>query len=141
MRKTLSSSDLSLKTLSEKLDWIIERLSYLEAILTESQKYPEVVDLLRNLKIGTAVYGEPLKTLNSLISARHFIESVPHRDEITRIILNTIALKGPQNVSQLTREVRSQREKASRTTIRKRLMMLIQNKTLIKVENRYRLAE
>jgi len=135
----LSDINGSLKALNEKLDWIINRLNYLETVLTESQKYPEVVSFLRNLKLGTALYGEPLKTLNRLVSASHLIKSTSQRDEINKIILNYIALKGPKNISELTREIRRQRGKASRTTIRKRVKQLVQSKALVKEGNRYRL--
>ena len=137
----MSDIEVSLKSLNEKLDWIIRRLEYLEAILTESQRYPEVVSFLRSLKIGTALYGEPLKILDRLISAKRLLESTPQRDEISRIILNTIAIKGPQNISQLTEEVKRQRGKASRTTVRKRVKALLESKVLIKDGTRYRLAE
>ena len=89
----MSDIDGSLKSLNEKLDWIINRLNYLENILTESQQYPEVIGFLQSLKLGTAMYGEPLKTLNRIVSARHLIESTSQKDEINKIILNYIALK------------------------------------------------
>ena len=59
----MSDIDDSLKSLNQKLDWIITRLNYLENVLTESQQYPEVVTFLQSLKLGTTLYGEPLKTL------------------------------------------------------------------------------
>lgn len=136
----LSDLEASLKSLNEKLDWIIRRLDYLEAVLTESQQYPEVVDYLRRIRVGTALYGEPLKTLDRLISAQRLIASTSQRDEVSRIILQTLALHGPLNISQLTREVRSQRGKASRVTVRKRVQTLLQNGVLTKDGRRYRLV-
>ena len=138
-RLALSDIDGSLKSLNQKLDWIINRLNYLENVLTESQQYPEVVEFLQSLKLGTAMYGEPLKTLNRIVSARHLIESTAQKDEINKIILNYIALKGPRNISELTREVGRQRGKASRTTIRKRVKQLVDSKALVKEDSRYRL--
>lgn len=135
----MSDIDGSLKSLNEKLDWIINRLNYLENVLTESQQYPEVVTFLQSLKLGTALYGEPLKTLNRLVSARKLIESISQKDEISKIILNYIALKGPKNISELTREIGRQRGKKSRTTIRKKVKQLLKSKTLIKEGTRYRL--
>ncbi len=135
----LSDIDSSLKNLNKKLDWIINRLNYLETVLAESQQYPEVVDFLQNIKIGTAMYGEPLKTLNRIVSARKLIDSTSIKDEINKIILNYIALKGPKNVSELTRELKRQRGKASRTTVRSRIKYLIDSKALIKEGNCYRL--
>jgi len=131
----------SLKSLNDKIDWIVNRLNFLEALLIENQKYPEAVSFLRSLRIGTAVYGEPLKTLDRLVFARRVIESTSQQDEISKIILNTIALKGPKNISQLTREVQYQRGKASRTTIRKRVNTLLQSKALIKEGNYYHLIK
>jgi hypothetical protein len=135
----LSDIDSSLKNLNKKLDWIINRLNYLETVLAESQQYPEVVDFLQNIKIGTAMYGEPLKTLNRIVSARKLIDSTSIKDEINKIILNYIALKGPKNISEVTRELKRQRGKASRTTVRSRIKYLIDSKALIKDGNCYRL--
>ena len=135
----LSDIDGSLKSLNQKLDWIINRLNYLENVLTESQQYPEVVDFLQNLKLGTAMYGEPLKTLNRIVSARKLIESTAQKDEINKIILNYIALKGPRNISELTREIGRQRGKASRTTTRKKVNQLVESKALLKEGTRYKL--
>jgi hypothetical protein len=135
----LSDIEGSLRSLNQKLDWIINRLDYLEVVLTESQQYPEVVEFLQSLKLGTALYGEPLKTLNSIVSARHLIESTAQKDEINKIILNYIAVKGPKNISELTREVGRQRGKASRTTVRKKVKQLIDSKALVKKESRYSL--
>ena len=136
----MSDIDGSLKSLNQKLDWIINRLNYLEGVLTESQQYPEVVNFLQNLKLGTAMYGEPLKTLNRIVSVRKLIESLSEKDEINKIILNYIALKGPKNISELTREVSRQRGKSSRTTIRSRVKQLVESKALLKENNRYRLT-
>ena len=135
----LSDIDGSLKNLNKKLDWIINRLNYLETVLAESQQYPEVVDFLQNLKLGTAMYGEPLKTLNRIVSAKKLIETTSVKDEINKIILNYIALKGPKNISELTREMKRQRGKASRTTVRNRIKYLIDSKALIRDGKRYRL--
>ena len=137
----MSDIDGSLKSLNAKLDWIINRLNYLETVLAESQQYPEVVDFLQNIKIGTAMYGEPLKTLNRIVSARKLIESSSIKDEINKRILNYIALKGPKNISELTREIKRQRGKASRTTVRNRIKYLIDSKALIKDGKRYRLPD
>ena len=138
-RLDLSDIDGSLKSLNEKLDWIINRLNYLEAVLTESQQYPEVIGFLQSLKLGTAMYGEPLKTLNRIVSVRKLIESISEKDEINKIILNYIALKGPKNISELTREIGRQRGKASRTTTRKKVNQLVESKALVKEGTRYRL--
>jgi hypothetical protein len=135
----LSDINGAIKSLNKKLDWIINRLNYLETVLTESQQYPEVVSFLQSLKLGTVLYGEPVKTINRIVSARQLIESTAQKDEIKKIILNYIALKGPKNISELTREIKRQRGKASRTTIRKKVKSLVNSKVLVKEATRYRL--
>lgn len=130
----------SLQSLSEKLDYIMSRLNFVEAVLMESQQYPEAVSFLRSLRLGTAVYGEPLKTLDRLVFARRVVESSPQQDEISKIILNTIAVTGPRNISQLTRAVQYQRGHASRTTIRKRVTKLLESHVLTKKGNTYHLT-
>jgi hypothetical protein len=137
----LSDIEDSLTNLNKKLDWIINRLDYLENVLTESQQYPEVVSFLQTMKLGTAMYGEPLKTLNRIVSARKLIDSTSEKDEINKIILNYIALKGPKNISELTREVSRQRGKSARTTIRNRVKQLIDSKALVKDGPCYRLPD
>jgi hypothetical protein len=121
----LSDIEKSLKSLNEKLNWIIQRLDFLEALLIENEEYPEVVSFLRSIRYGTTLYGEPLKTLERLVSAKQLIESVSQTDEITKTIINHIALKGPRNISQLAREMKYHRGKASRTTIRKKVKQII----------------
>jgi hypothetical protein len=131
----------SLKSLNEKLDWIVHRLSYLEAVLVENQQHPEVVSFLRGLRAGTSMYGEPLKVLSGLLSVSKLLESSGQRDETTRLILNVIAVRGPQNISQLAREIQHQKGKGSRTTVRKRVKELVEDNVLAKQGDKYGLAK
>ena len=109
------------------MERMMRRLDYLEAILTESRKYPELAQLMGDLKVGAALYGEPLKLIQRLLSVRRYLEKTPDsRDEVSRIILNSLALKGPMNISQMTREVERERGTASRVTVRKRVQNLLE---------------
>lgn len=135
----MSKLEASLTALSDKLDWIIRRLDYLEAVLSESQEYPEVIHFLRSIRFGTALYGEPLKTLDRLVTAQKLISSTRQHDELSKIILQALALHGPLNISQLTREIRAERGKASRVTTRKRLHALLQKNAVIKEGYVYKL--
>jgi hypothetical protein len=119
--------------LNEKLAEVIRRLNELEAIMTETRKYPEIASLMRDLKIGARLYDEPLKLIQRLVEVRRFVESDEEgRDEITREILNSLAVKGSMNVSEITRELREIRGKASRVTVKKRLDELTQKKIISK---------
>lgn len=130
-----------LKALNEKLERVMNRLDYMEAILTESRKYPELARLMGDLKVGAALYGEPLKLIQRLLGVRRYLEKAPEsRDEVSRIVLNSLALRGPMNISQLTREVEKEKGSASRVTVRKRVLELLEEGVIEKGEGyEYRL--
>ena len=139
----MSDTGDDLKALNEKLERMMKRLDYLEAILTESRQYPEIAQLMGDLKVGAALYGEPLKLIQRLLGVRRHLERTPEsRDEVSRIILNALALKGPMNISQMTREVERERGSASRITVRKRVRSMMEEGVLEKGEGfEYRLKE
>ena len=139
----MSDTGDDLKALNEKLERMMKRLDYLEAILTESRQYPEIAQLMGDLKVGAALYGEPLKLIQRLLGVRRHLERTPEsRDEVSRIILNALALKGPMNISQMTREVERERGSASRITVRKRVRSMTEEGVLEKGEGfEYRLKE
>ncbi len=132
-----------LKSLNEKMERMMRRLDYFEAILTESRQYPELAQLMGDLKVGAALYGEPLKLIQRLLGVRRYLERTPDsRDEVSRIILNSLALKGPMNISQMTREVERERGTASRVTVRKRVQDLLEEGAIEKGDGfEYRLKE
>jgi len=132
-----------LKDLNDKLEEVIRRLNSLEAMITETRRYPEVANLMHNLKIGAQLYDEPLKMIQRLLEVKHYLDrNTESRDEITREILNVLALKGPQNISELTREIASIRGKASRVTVKKRIDALLKEKIVTKIETgRYQLTD
>ncbi len=116
-----------LKALNEKLEIMMRRLDYIEAVLTETKQYPALAQIMGGLRVGTALYREPLKLIERLIGVRRYLEKTPEsRDEVSRIILNTLAIKGSMNISALTREVAGEKGTASRVTVRKRLISLVE---------------
>lgn len=122
----MSDLEDELKELNEKLGLIVSRLDYLEAVMTQDKEYPELSRVMGSLRVGTSLYTEPLKLIQRLVSMQRRIKrSDDPRDEISRIILNVLAIKGPQNVSGLTREVQIERGTGSRVTVRKKLLDLI----------------
>jgi len=111
----LSDLERDLKSVNDKLEAVMQRLDYMEAMLTESREYPELARIMGDLRMGTALYNQPLKLIQRLVTVRrHLNRSEEHRDEISRIILNVLAVKGPQNISSLTREVQRERGSGSR---------------------------
>jgi hypothetical protein len=139
----LSGAEDDLKSLNEKMERMMRRLDYFEAILTESRQYPELAQLMGDLKVGAALYGEPLKLIQRLLGVRRYLERTPDsRDEISRIILNSLALRGPMNISQMTREVERERGTASRVTVRKRVQDLLEEGAIEKGDGfEYRIVE
>jgi hypothetical protein len=116
----------NLKKLSEQLEAVMHRLDLIEAVLTEQKTYPELAAIMGDLKMSAALYNEPLKLIQRLITARRLLQRSPEpRDEVSRLVLNALAVKGVLNVSELAREVASTRGSASRVTIRKRLKDLL----------------
>jgi hypothetical protein len=139
----MSGLEDELRELNEKLERMMKRLDYMESLMTQNQEYAEASQIIGGLKMGTSLYSEPLKLVQRLMSVqRRLKRSEEPRDEISRIILNVMAIKGPQNVSSLTREVQLERGTGSRVTIRKKLLELVDEGIIEKGEgNDYRLVE
>jgi hypothetical protein len=139
----MSGLEDELRELNEKFELMMKRLDYMEALMTQNQEYPELSRVMSGLRVGTSLYSEPLKLIQRLMSVqRRLKRSEEPRDEISRIILNVLAIKGPQNVSSLTREVQLERGTGSRVTIRKKLLELTDEGLIEKTEGHdYRLVE
>lgn len=138
----MSDLEQDIRKVNEKLEAMMRRLDYLEAILTESRQYPELAQMMGDLRVGTALYSEPLKLIQRLVSVRrHLSRDEEHRDDVSRIVLSVLAVKGPQNISALTREVQRERGTGSRVTVRKKVLELVEEGIVEKGEGHsYRLA-
>ena len=133
------------RDLDGKLDRIINRLDTIETVLANSQQNPELSSVLADFKGGVSLYSEPLKAIKRLYDARKFMKAgEAEKDEVSRLIIQSLALRGPLNISQIERELRAARGSASRRIIRSRLKKL-EEKGVVKVAegwgHRYRLVE
>ena len=118
-------TEARVRDLDDKLDHIIKRLDTIETVMANSQQNPELSSLLSDLKGGISLYSEPLKAIKRLYDARKFLKTREvERDELSRLTIQALALRGELNISQLERELRSARGTASRRIIRDRLAKL-----------------
>ena len=133
------------RNLDQKLDQIMNRLDTIEAALAASQQSAELSSVLSDLRTGISLYSEPLKAIKRLYDARRFLKATAvEKDEISRIIVQSLAMRGELNISQLEREVRSARGKASRRIVRERLKKLGTDGIVQRVPgpgNKYRLVQ
>ena len=138
-------TESQVRDLDEKLDRIIKRLDTIETVLANSQQNPELSSVLADFKGGVSLYSEPLKAIKRLYDARKFMQAgEAEKDEVSRLIIQSLALRGPLNISQIERELRGARGSASRRIIRTRLAKLESGGVVRLAEgwgHRYRLVE
>jgi hypothetical protein len=138
-------SGSSAEELSKKLDQILHRLDLLEQLILDKPEYEGLAASLRLTRMGIGMYGEPLKIAARLKNAEKYLHQKPiAQDDISRCIVQALAVKGALNVSAITRQVAAMRGKSSRRIVRDRVKMLLQQGVLLKANGRvptYDLAE
>jgi hypothetical protein len=135
----------SAEELSKKLDRIIHRLDLLEKLVLEKPEYEGLTAALQLTRVGIGMYGEPLKVASRLKSAERFLhQKMIAQDDISRCVVQALAVKGSLNISAITRQVAAMRGKASRRIVRGRVEKLVRQGILLKAEGQiptYRLVE
>ena len=131
--------------LSKKLDQIIRRLDLLEKLIAEKPEYEGVAAALGLTRLGIGMYGEPLKIASRLKNAEKYLrQKLIAQDDISRYVIQALAVKGALNISAITRQVTAMRGKASRRIIRERVQKLQKQGVLLRKEGKtptYELAD
>lgn len=123
--------------LSSKLDQILRRLDLLEQLILDKPEYEGLVASLRLTKMGIGMYGEPLKIAARLKNAEKYLrQKTIAQDDISRCIVQALAVKGPLNISAITRQVAAMRGKSSRRIVRDRVKILTEQGVLLKTGGR-----
>ena len=109
----------------------------LEELITEKPEFEGLTAALRLTRVGVGMYGEPLKVAARLKDAQTLLQKREvAQDEISRCVIQALAVKGALNISAITRQVSAMRGKASRRIVRQRIQKLQAQHIIVKLDGK-----
>ena len=123
----MSSIEDRLRSLEEKLERIMIRIENIETLLRDTGKVDEAEVLrvmLKILQIASLPATRVEDAARRLLKLTRTLSSKGIRDDISKAIVEILAVEGPQTISSLTMRLREYRGKASRRIVRERLEQL-----------------
>lgn len=121
--------DNRLDHLESHLESLEDRLDRIESLLLSQETQMDEVRSLFRFFRGSLRFYDEVSHLLSYISS--FKKATKHKwiykDVLAKDIILDLARKGPRNVSQLTRDIREEKGKASRRIVTERVQRLIES--------------
>jgi DNA-binding transcriptional ArsR family regulator len=119
------TDDRDSEEVNKKLDLMLQRLETLEKTISMVMGSPEIISALGLMRFSGELYQDFAHVSSRISKAqRHLANKEVSFDELMRCIIRTIAVRGPRNISQITRDVQRTRGKASRRTVAAKLHRL-----------------
>ena len=125
----MASGDQRLRRLEEQLDRLEDRLEKIESLLaSQESQMDEVRSLFAFFRGSIRFYDEVTHLLSYISSFRRATQDAwISKDQLAKDIILSLARKGPRNISELTRDIRQERGKASRRIVASRVKRLMES--------------
>lgn len=125
----MASGDQRLKRLETQLDRLEERLDKIQGLLLSQESQMDEVRGLFTFFRGSIRFYDEVSHLLSYVSSfrRATQQGWISKDQLAKDIILSLARKGPRNISELTRDIREERGKASRRIVASRVKQLLES--------------
>ncbi len=136
------AADEDIREVKEKIDLLLKRMETLEKLISTILGSQELVSALGLFRLSGELYRDYSDISQRIAKAqKHLKKEEIASDDLMKIILRVLIVRGPRNISEITRAIKAVRGKASRSRIAKKLgtletmgaIMLINRSSKIKI--------